>query len=289
MTLRSTAARPRGAMVAITSGKGGVGKTSLTVNLAASLARFGHRVGILDADLGLGNVDVMLGLTPGSHLGAVVAGEQTLDDITVEGPDGVRVIPAGSGIRALTSLTPVQWARLADAVVAVTADLDFLLVDTAPGIDDTVLDLARLADRVIVVTSYEPTAMVDAYAMVKLLLAGGPETEIGVVVNAARNAKEGQVVFQQLDAAAKRFLGRGLRYYGFIARDPNVGEAVLDQRPLVSQRPDSAASRCFRTLALRVANWPTRGPAASAARPTPVPPPPSALVDFERLEAPRCA
>jgi flagellar biosynthesis protein FlhG len=288
MMQQSKAAHPRGATVAITSGKGGVGKTSLTVNLAAALARLGHQVGILDADLGLGNIDVMLGLTPGAHVGSVLGGDCALDEVMVDGPDGIRVIPAGSGIPALTALTPIQWARLTDTVQNASAALDFLLLDTSPGINDTVLDLVRLADRVIVVTSYEPTAIVDAYAMVKLLVTADDRREIGVVVNAARDAAEGQLVFRQLDVAAKRFLGRGIRYYGYIARDPNVSDAVIDQRPLVNHLPDSPASRCFRTLALRVANWPSRGPALGASKAVP-PPPIVAPIDFESAEAPRCA
>ena len=286
--MKSTSGAPRrGAILAITSGKGGVGKTSLTVNVAASLARSGHRVGVLDADLGLGNVDVMLGLTPGAHLGDVLAGERTLSQITVNAPDGIRVIPAGSGIRALTTLNEPQWQRLAAVVVEASTDLDFLLVDTSPGVSDNVISLASLADRVMVVTSYEPTAIVDAYAVIKLLAAADPEREVGVVVNAVRDAGQGELVYRQLSAAATRFLGVRLRYYGFIIRDPSVGESVLEQRPVVSRVPDAPASRCFRRLALRVANW---GRRSSASQPT-VPRllTPLAPEDFARLEAPRCA
>jgi flagellar biosynthesis protein FlhG len=277
----------RGAILAITSGKGGVGKTSLTVNVAASLARSGHRVGVLDADLGLGNVDVMLGLTPGSHLGDVLGGEKTLAEVTVNTPDGVCVIPAGSGIRALTTLSLPQRQRLSEIIDEASAQLDFLLVDTAPGVSDNVIDLAGLSDRVMVVTSYEPTAIVDAYAVIKLLMTADPDREVGVVVNAARDADQGELVFRQLSAAATRFLGVRLRYYGFIIRDAAVGESVLEQRPVVSRLPDAPASRCFRRLALRVANWGRRptNPRAPVTRPlTPFSP-----EDFERLEAPRCA
>jgi len=279
----------RGAILAITSGKGGVGKTSLTVNVAASLARSGHRVGVLDADLGLGNVDVMLGLTPGSHLGDVLGGEKSLADVTVRTPDGVRVIPAGSGIRALTALSEAQRARLGAVVDEAVADLDFLLVDTAPGVSDNVIDLAGLSDRVMVVTSYEPTAIVDAYAVIKLLTTAAPGREVGVVVNAARDADQGELVFRQLSAAATRFLGVKLRYYGFIIRDTAVGEAVLEQRPVVARMPDAPASRCFRRLALRVANWGRRPTTPTPAPAVRRPLAPFSPEDFERLEAPRCA
>ncbi len=169
-----TAIKPRGTILAITSGKGGVGKTNVSINLAVSLARLGHRVGILDADFGLGNIDVMLGLTPTLHLGHLLAGERTLDEITIEGPLGVRIIPAGTGIRALTALTPAQWQALRDVILRAAVDLDFLILDTAAGISDNVVELLLLAERVLVVTSFEPTAVVDAYAMVKILTAAAP-------------------------------------------------------------------------------------------------------------------
>ncbi|MCC7417938.1 MAG: MinD/ParA family protein [Acidobacteria bacterium] len=278
MTLQSSAARRHGAVtVAITSGKGGVGKTSLAVNLAAALRAMGQRIGILDADFGLGSVDVMLGLAPAAHLGAVLNGECAMGDVVVDGPAGIRIVAAGSGIRALTTLGAPQWDRLVDGLRELGASLDFLLVDTSPGIGDHVIDVVRLADRVIVVTGNEPTSLVDAYAMVKLLLSASAHREIGIVVNAAQDADEGQRVFRQLESATRRFLGRPIRYYGCIERDPAVSEAVFSQTPLVMDRPDAAASRAYRRLALRVVNWPSRGPAVdladrrSASAPAPLP------------------
>jgi flagellar biosynthesis protein FlhG len=131
--------------VAVTSGKGGVGKTNVVINLAVSLARLRHRVAILDADFGLGNVDVLLGLAPTAHLGAVLAGEATLDEILMDGPSGVKVIPSGSGVRSLTALTPMQWDRLRDALDEVANTVDFLIIDTASGISDNVIDMLGFA------------------------------------------------------------------------------------------------------------------------------------------------
>src|SRR5690242_19717176 len=142
-------AKPRGAILAVTSGKGGVGKTNVVINLAVSLARLGHRVGILDADFGLGNIDVMLGLTPAYHLGHLLTGERSLEEIVLEGPLGVQIIPAGTGIRELTNLTPAQWTRLEETLRKVSSGLDFLLIDTAAGISDNVVELLMLAERVI--------------------------------------------------------------------------------------------------------------------------------------------
>jgi flagellar biosynthesis protein FlhG len=280
--------RSGGTRIAITSGKGGVGKTSVTVNLAASLARLGYRVGVLDADFGLGNVDVMLGMTPSLHVGSLLAGDAPLDDVFVDGPHGIRLIPAGSGVRALTALTAAQWTRLDETVDAMGADVDFLLMDTAPGIDDHVFRVAGLADEIIVVTSHEPTAIVDAYAMVKLLVGSRPDARIGIVVNAVRDGAQADAVFRQLAMAIRQFLHRGVHYYGFIERDPRVSQAVLDQQPVVVREPDAPASLCFRRLALRVATMrrpgtPARPTAQPAARPV------MTLEEFAGMEAPRCA
>jgi flagellar biosynthesis protein FlhG len=286
MTQQQTV-RPRGAILAVTSGKGGVGKTNVVINLAVSLARLGHRVGILDADFGLGNVDVMLGLTPTLHLGHVLSGERPLEDIIVDGPLGVQIIPAGTGIRALTALTSSQWARLEALIKRVALGLDFLLIDTAAGISDNVVELLLLAERVLVVTSFEPTAVVDAYAMVKILTAAAPTKDVGVVVNAARDADESGLVFRQLDIASSRFLNRGLRYYGFVVHDPAIREAVLVQRPIVDHLPQSPASRCFRILASRIAGLAPTGPGLRLAHG-----PETGglgLSDTTPEEAPRCA
>jgi len=249
----------RATIIAITSGKGGVGKTNVVINLAVALARLGHRIGILDADFGLGNIDVMLGLTPTVHLGHFLTGERTFEDIVVEGPLGVRIIPAGTGIRALTSLTGEQWKRLAGILKQASDGLDFLLIDTAAGISDNVIELLLMAERVVLVTSFEPTAVVDAYAVVKILTGAKPSTEIGIVVNAVRDGNEANLVFRQLDIASSRFLNRGLRFYGFVVHDSAVRDAVLVQRPIVDHLPQSGASRCFRILASRVAGLASGG------------------------------
>lgn len=255
--------RARGTILAVTSGKGGVGKTNVVINLAASLSRLGHRVGIVDADFGLGNVDVLLGLTPSHHIGHVLTGEKNVSDITLAGPDGIKIIPAGSGIRELTALNSVQWRRFQNIIQSVSADLDYLLIDTAAGVSDNVVELLQLAQRVLVVTSFDPAAIVDAYALIKILTtAGAKRPDIGVVVNAARDGEEAGLVFRQLDVAATKFLERSLRYDGYIVHDPGVREAVLAQRPIVDHLPQSPASRCFRILASRLAGYTPDGGAS---------------------------
>jgi flagellar biosynthesis protein FlhG len=244
----------RAMVLAIASGKGGVGKTNVTVNVAVALQRRGYRTGILDADFGLGNVDVLLGLTPTANLGHLLTGERAIGDIITGGPGGVQVVPASSGLRALTALSAVQRLRLSQAIDRIRAELDFLLIDTASGISDNVVDTIRMADRVMVVTSLEPSAVVDAYATAKVVTADARDTEIGIVVNAVRDADDAIVAFRQLDVAASRYLGRALRYYGFVADDPAVRDAVATQRAIVDQYPHAPASRCFRILAARIAS-----------------------------------
>lgn len=254
----SASGGPHRAMtIAVTSGKGGVGKTSVVINLAVALARLRNRVAILDADFGLGNVDVLLGLAPAYHLGHMLAGEKEIEEIVVPGPFGVQIIPASSGLRDLAALNERQWLRLADGLQRVCENLDYLLIDTAAGVSDNVVQLLIGAQRVVVVTSLEPTAMVDAYAVVKIITVADSRKEIAILVNGARDADEGELVYRQLDVAATRFLKRGLQSYGHIPYDPAVREAVLVQRPVVDHRPQSPASRCFRVLASRIAN---RGP-----------------------------
>ena len=280
------AGRHRGPVaLAVTSGKGGVGKTNVVVNLAVALARLRNRVAILDADFGLGNVDVLLGLAPPSHLGHLLTGQKPIDEIVIRGPQGVRVIPAGSGLRELTALTPAHWQRLNTGLAELAVDLDFLLVDTGAGISSNVTELLFGSDRVLLVTSLDPTAVVDAYALIKILTTNNPEKEIGVVINGAESPGEAELVFGQLDVAASRFLRRRLQSYGFIVQDPVLREAVLMQRAVVEHAPDAPASRCFRTLATRISSLaPLGGPGLRLVpreRPAPVP--------LTEMEAPQCA
>ena len=268
--------RPPATRIAVTSGKGGVGKTSLTVNMGVAMARLGHRVGILDADFALGNIDVMLGLTPPAHLGSVLDGTARVKDITLDGPAGIRIIPAGSGVRTLTTLDDARWARLVEAVDETSRDLDFLLFDTATGISDNVLDVIGLADYVLVITSFEPAAVVDAYALIKLVTAADINKPIGVVVNAARDVDEGQLVFKQISLAANKFLRREVRYDGHVLEDKALKDGSLAQTPITGGLSASPASRDIKRLASRLC---AARPPAPGVKATPklqiVPPPPT--------------
>ncbi|MEW6321183.1 MAG: MinD/ParA family protein [Acidobacteriota bacterium] len=243
----------RSSVIGITSGKGGVGKTAVAVNLAIALARRGHSVGLVDADFALGKVDVMLGLTPRAHLGHVLRGERALEETVLDGPAGIRVVPAGSGLRDLSALDADHWTRLADGLERFRDDLDFLLIDTAAGISDNVIDLMAACQRVLIVTSPDPTALVDGYAVTKQISLDAPDAELGLVVNQARTPEEGALVYRQIEAAARRFLDRRLAYYGSVPRDPALAASVRAQQALVDRAPHSPAGRSFRVLASRLA------------------------------------
>lgn len=241
-----------GTVLAVASGKGGVGKTNVAVNLSVALARLGRTVALMDADFGMGNVDVMLGLAPDYHIGHVLNGDKNLDDILLAGPAGIQIVPAGSGLRTMTLLNASQRQRLSATMAKLRRSTEFLLIDTASGISDNVVDTLQLADRVLLVTNLDPSAIVDAYATAKVVTSAS-RAEIGIVVNGVRDAQEASLAFRQLDIAAGKFLGRSLKYYGFVADDPAVRTCTLAQRAVVEREPQSAASRCFRILAARIA------------------------------------
>lgn len=253
-------ARTRARVIAFASGKGGVGKTNAAVNVAVALARLGLRVGIIDGDFALGNVDVLLGMTPVVHIGHLLDGERTLSEICLDGPSGVVVVPASSGVRSLTALTSVQRGRLKAALDELCGTLDFLILDTGSGLSDTVIETIGLADLVLLVTSLEPPAVVDVYATAKALTQNAPDLDLGIVINAVRSGDEATLAFRQVEIAATRFLQRSPTYFGFIVEDQAVRDAVLVQRPVVEHMPQAPASQCYRVLAARLAGLgPTNG------------------------------
>jgi len=236
-------------VVAITSGKGGVGKTNVVAGLAVCLARMGQRVIILDADFGLANIDILLGLSPKYTLEHVLRGERVLEEILVEGPEGVRILPASSGIQELTRLDTMSELRLVQGLQRVAETADWLLIDTAAGIHDSVLKLLMAAQEVILVTTPEPTSLVDAYAMVKVLHLREATKPLWLLVNNGQNVEEAQETVDQLQAATERFLGKQIQVLGMIPNDPHILQAVRQQRGVVDLFPDSPAARGFQVLA----------------------------------------
>jgi flagellar biosynthesis protein FlhG len=239
-------------IVAVTSGKGGVGKTNVVANLSVCLSELGKKVVVLDADFGLANLDVLLGLTPRYHLGHVLFGNKSLAEITVQGPQGIRIIPASSGLQRMSELTLAQRNHLIDNFAALDADTDYFIIDTAAGISRNVIHFLLAAQEVIVVSAPEPTAIVDAYAIIKIILAEDHDKSIQVLINSVEHPEDAQEVFCQINSVVKRFLNREVGYLGHIERDPHVLQAVRSQMLVTHRFPNALASRSFRSLARRM-------------------------------------
>ncbi len=240
-------------IVAVTSGKGGVGKTNVVANLSVSLSELGKKVVVLDADFGLANLDVLLGLTPRYHLGHVLFGNKTLTEIMVQGPKGIRIIPASSGLQRMSELTSAQRNHLVESFANLDSDTDYFIIDTAAGISRNVIHFLLAAQEVVVVSAPEPTAIVDAYAVIKIILVEDPKKPIQVLINSVENAEDAHEVFCQINSVVKRFLNREIDYLGHIERDSHVPQAVRSQMLVTHRFPNAPASRCFRDLARRVA------------------------------------
>jgi flagellar biosynthesis protein FlhG len=229
--------------IAVTSGKGGVGKTNIVANLAIPLKKMGKEVVILDADLGLSNIDVLFQLAPKYNLRHVLNGEMKLEDIVIEGPYGIKIIPASSGIQELTALDEFQRLRILEAFESYKQDIDILLIDTAAGISENVAFFCITAQEIIVVVSPEPTSITDAYALIKVLFTRYQEKDFHILVNLAKNSEEGFEVFRRLSLVAEKFLNLSLSYLGYVPVDESVQKAVRGQRAFVDVYPNSPASK----------------------------------------------
>ena len=239
--------------LAVTSGKGGVGKTSLSLNLGIALARAGKRVAVMDTDLNLGNLDVLLGLSPRYTLRNVIAGEVRLDEIIVEGPAGVHVIPASSGALELVEVDAEVRRKLVGALRQFENSYDYLLLDTPAGLSAHVLDFLEIADQTMVVTTADPASIIDAYALIKVLLNGNPDVErLHLVVNQAASREAAAEVFDKLNLVIHRFLGQKLGRYTCILRDAKVGEATTAQQAFIEAHPECDASAGVERLSQQI-------------------------------------
>lgn len=243
-------------VIAVSGGKGGVGKTNVSLNTSIALAQQGKKVLVLDADLGLANVDVMLGLRVQRNLSHVLSGECELDDIIIEGPAGIKIIPATSGTQTMVDLTPSEHAGLIRAFSDMQTKFDVLIVDTAAGISDMVLSFTRASQDVLLVVCDEPTSITDCYALMKLLSRDHGVFKFKVVANMVRSPKEGQQLFGKLSKVTDRFLDVALDLVAVIPFDENIRKAVRKQQAIVEAFPDSPASVEFRSLASKIALWP---------------------------------
>lgn len=239
----------RARVLAITSGKGGVGKTNVSVNLAYALIAEGKQVILLDADLGLANVDVLLGTTPKWHLGHVITGERDMLHLLYNAPGGLKLVAGGSGLAELTDLSEDELQRFSQSLSELQTQADYLLIDTGAGLSRSVMEFVLAADEVLVVTTPEPTALTDAYAVIKRMVRANPTVDIKLVVNMADGAQDGEGAARRLRETVLRFMDTAIEYVGYIPRDPVVQQCVRAQESYFLKQPRSAASQATQRLA----------------------------------------
>jgi len=249
-------------VLAVTSGKGGVGKTNVSINLGMALLARGHRVMLMDADLGLANIDVLLGLRPERNLAHVMNGECELEDILLEAAGGLIVVPAASGIKRMAEMSAAENAGLVHAFSSLAKLTDVLIIDTAAGISDSVVSFCTAAQEVIVVVCNEPASLTDAYAMIKVLHQSYGQRRFRVLVNMAHSEEESRQLFIRLVDVCRRFLDVSLDLIGSIPFDTHVRKAVQRQKSVFLTYPDSPVARAFKVLAEHADNWPVRSEAS---------------------------
>lgn len=250
-------------VIAITSGKGGVGKTNLSVNVGIALAQRGRRVALLDADMGLANVDILLGIYPKFNLSHVLSGDKTLAEIMLNGPSGLKVIPGASGIQKMAELSTIEQAALIHAFSEIDQDLDVLIVDTAAGISASVVNFARACQEIIVVICDEPTSLTDAYAFIKLLNRDYNLSHFHVLTNMVKTAQQGLALFQKLTKVTDHFLDVTVRFLGAVPYDEYLRKSVQKQTPVVVAFPGSKSSIAVKEIAGKIDSWPLKAQAGN--------------------------
>ncbi|HEY8349315.1 MAG TPA: MinD/ParA family protein [Clostridia bacterium] len=250
-------------VITVTSGKGGVGKTNVSINLAIALSELGYRAVIIDADFGLANIDVLLGIVPKYTLLDVVKNRKNITEILTDGPSNIKFISGGSGVEDLLKLDREQIARFIEHIALLDQMTDFIIVDTGAGLSDNVMSFIMAADEVLLVTTPEPTSITDAYALIKMvsnkdrLMSNTVKTKkIRLVVNRAENSEEAKDVLNNLVMVAERFLGLRLEPAGYILSDSTVKRSVKQQQPFILAYPKSQAARSIREITSKLANCP---------------------------------
>ncbi len=248
-------------VLAVTSGKGGVGKSNIVANLGLALRRLECRVLLIDADLGLANLDILLGLTPQYTIQDILSLQQNLSQVIVEGPGGLKILPACSGLPELAELDEFQKVFLLNELDHYSETIDIVLIDTGAGISQNVLFFNLAAQERIIVANAQPTSLTDAYALIKVMVTRYNQTRFQLLVNGVSRPREGEGVYHSLLRAAERFLGReiSLEYLGAIPFDASVPKAVMRQQPVVTLYPEAPASKSFARIARHLQELPPTG------------------------------
>ncbi|AKO51902.1 cobyrinic acid a,c-diamide synthase [Marinobacter psychrophilus] len=243
-------------VIAVTGGKGGVGKSNVSVNLSIALAQKGRRVVLLDADLGLANIDVLLGLKTKRNLQDVLNGDCDLRDVLVDGPGGIKIVPASSGTQRMTQLSAMEHAGLIHAFSDIADQIDILIVDTAAGISESVVSFLRASQELLLVVCDEPTSITDAYALIKLMNRDYHTNRFRILANQVNTEQEGRLLYEKLTRVTERFLDVALQYVGIVPFDEAVKKAVRRQQAVLEAYPQAKASLAIRALAEKVDSWP---------------------------------
>lgn len=251
-------------VIAVTSGKGGVGKTNFTVNLSLALVDFGYRVIIMDGDLGLANVDVACGITPRYTLEHMINGEKTLEEILIQGPKGIGILPGGSGVQDLANIERSRLEKVLKNLGRLESLADILIIDTGAGLGQTVMNFLKAADDIILITTPEPTALTDAYGLLKALRTDESEVLVNVVVNRVHREADARATFERLERAVKKFLNGSLNLLGWVYEDPMVGKAIMRQEPIGVSYPDCSAYQCILWIAGAISGLYLRPPRQAA-------------------------
>jgi len=243
-------------VIAVTGGKGGVGKTNVAVNLGLALTKMGRRVVLLDADLGLANIDILLGLSSRYNLADMIDGKCSLRDVMVETESGMKIVPASSGVQSMTALHAAEHRALIDSFAEIADETDVLIIDTAAGISESVISFVRAAQEVLAVVCNEPSSITDVYALIKLLNRDCDMDRFHIVTNMTRSHQEAVSLFNNLVTVTDRFIDVNLRHIGNIPLDDVVHKAVRRQKPVMDYAPRSKAAQAFSKLAESVDDLP---------------------------------
>jgi flagellar biosynthesis protein FlhG len=238
-------------IISVTSGKGGAGKTVIAVNVAIALASLGKKVLLVDADLGLANVDIIMGLSCNHTLADVIDGKKNLEDVLITPFDGMTVLPASSGILKMERLSRDERFRLADQMQKLSTGFDLIIFDTGAGISENVIFFNSLADEVLLVTTPDPTAVTDTYALIKILSSQYDTKNFALIVNQVDTAAQALMIYEKFSAVCRNYLGMTIKYAGSLVKDGALEKAVRDRKPVLQSFPESAVSHGIRTFAAR--------------------------------------
>lgn len=251
---KSITSQDRAQVLAITSGKGGVGKSNFAINLAISLKRLGYRVLVLDADIGLANIEILTGINIKYTIIDLIKRDMDIHDIIGEGPEGIKIISGGSGIHQLSMIDEENTNRLLEEIEKLELETDYIIIDTGAGVSNIVLDFVMASDEAVLITTSDPTSLMDAYTMIKALTTNGYKGKINIVANIVENRQEAENIFNKLNKVSKNFLDVRLNYLGYLKRDATVNKAVKIQQPFLIFNPSSSISKKINVMALKFVN-----------------------------------